>query len=220
MNNQIIEYRTKSGKVCYRFNVYIGKDESTGKSIQVRKRGYKSQKEANGTYLNVQLSINQGKYKPINQKKYKFKEVINLWVKIYQPSVKESTFATTLRIINDHVIRTLGDVYVDKLSIPLCQRVVNSWAKASPKTYKRYIRYASKALRYAVCLEIIAKNPMDYVVRPEVKLAPAKNNNFCSKDEINDFLVAAKIYGGEKAYTFFNLLAYTGLRRGVSTKVV
>ena len=46
MNNDIKEYTTPSGKKRYGFNLYVGVDETTGHSIQIRKQGYKSKKEA------------------------------------------------------------------------------------------------------------------------------------------------------------------------------
>lgn len=37
MNNDIKEYTTKGGKKRYKFNIYVCKDKTTGKSIQIRK---------------------------------------------------------------------------------------------------------------------------------------------------------------------------------------
>ena len=39
MNNDIKEYTTPSGKKRYGFNLYVGVDETTGHSIQIRKQG-------------------------------------------------------------------------------------------------------------------------------------------------------------------------------------
>ena len=64
MNNDIKEYTTPSGKKRYRFNLYVGVDETTGHSIQIRKQGYKSKKEAQEAYLNYQLKVIKGEYIP------------------------------------------------------------------------------------------------------------------------------------------------------------
>lgn len=54
---------------------------------------------------------------------------------------------------------------------------------------------------------------MKNVVRPKVKNVHKEFTNFYSKEELQRFLQYAKSYN-QKAYTFFRLLAYTGLRRG------
>lgn len=54
---------------------------------------------------------------------------------------------------------------------------------------------------------------MKNIVRPKVKNVHKEFTNFCSKEELQRFLQCAKSYN-QKAYTFFWLLAYTGLRRG------
>lgn len=37
MDNEIKEYTTPSGQSRYGFNIYVGKDEATGHTIQVKK---------------------------------------------------------------------------------------------------------------------------------------------------------------------------------------
>lgn len=209
----IIEYKTKTGKKRYKFSIYVGKDSSTGKSILIRKSSLKSLKEAREAYLKAELAIETGEYKPIHEKRLKLSELIEMWYKVYQPTVKESTFATTKRIVNEHVVKELGNIYLDKLSVIQCQKAVDKWFRDAPGTYKKYIFYTSDAIEYAIKLEIIDKNPMKNVVRPKVKNVHKEFTNFYSKEELQRFLQYAKSYN-QKAYTFFRLLAYTGLRRG------
>lgn len=209
----IIEYETKTGKKRYKFSLYAGKDTSTGRTLMVRKKGFKSLKEAREEYLKLQLAIDSGEYKPINERRFKLSEIINMWLKVYQPTVKESTFATTKRIVNAHVVKALGSIYIDKLSVIQCQKAVNKWFRDAPGTYKKYIFYCSDAIDYAIKLEIISKNPMKNIVRPKVKNVHKEFTNFYTKDELNRFLQCAQRYN-LKAFTLFRLLAYTGLRRG------
>lgn len=209
----IIEYETKTGKKRYKFSIYVGKDSSTGKSILIRKSSLKSLKEAREAYLKAELAIETGEYKPIHEKRLKLSELIEMWYKVYQPTVKESTFATTKRIVNEHVVKELGNIYLDKLSVIQCQKAVDKWFRDAPGTYKKYIFYTNDAIEYAIKLEIIDKNPMKNVVRPKVKNVHKEFTNFYSKEELQRFLQSAKSYN-QKAYTFFRLLAYTGLRRG------
>ncbi|WP_259337221.1 hypothetical protein [Lactobacillus bombicola] len=64
-----------------------------------RKKGFRSLKEAREGYLKLQLAIDNGEYKPINERRFKLSEIIEMWLKVYQPTVKESTFATTKRVV-------------------------------------------------------------------------------------------------------------------------
>lgn len=213
MNKDIEEYTTPAGKKRYRFNIYVGKDEKTGASIQIRKRGYKTRKEAEQAYLNYQVKISNGEYDPNSNSNVKFSKFIEDWLKVYQPTVKESTYATTLRIIDNHIKKDLGNYRLNKLTVAICQNAVNEWAKMSPKVFGRYARYTAKILDYAIKLELITSNPMKKVILPKVKREAKEFTNFYTKKELNDFLFWAKDYSF-RAYVFFKLLAYSGLRKG------
>ena len=49
MNNDIKQYLTKSGKKRFKFSIYLGKDALTGKSVMIRRKGFKSLQEAQET---------------------------------------------------------------------------------------------------------------------------------------------------------------------------
>lgn len=212
MNNDIKEYTTPSGNKCYKFTIYLGRDAKTGRPRQIRKQGYKTQNEAKKDFLKIQVQIANGEYSPEKQKRMKFKEVYSQWLNIYSNTVKESTLATTIRIVEAHVLPAIGKYYIDSITMLECQKAVNKWFKEAPRTYKRYIRYANQIFKYAMHLELIDSSPMDKVIRP--KQPPKKKYyEFYTKDELNQYLKTAHKYGIE-AYTLFFVLAYTGLRRG------
>lgn len=146
----IIRYETPSGKTRFKFSIYIGKDSKKGSSIQIRKAGYKSLKEAKNAYLNIQLQLVNGQYNKDANNKIKFVDLYQKWQKVYKPTVKESTFATTLRMLESHVIKDLGNYYLDKIRVIDCQQAVEKWFNESPKTYKRYVRYASRIFKYGI----------------------------------------------------------------------
>ena len=45
MNKNIKKYTTASGKTRYMFRLYIGKNELTGESDTIQKRGFKTEKD-------------------------------------------------------------------------------------------------------------------------------------------------------------------------------
>lgn len=212
MKNDIKEYTTPSGNKRYKFTIYLGRDARTGRPRQIRKQGYKTQNEAKKDFLKIQVQIANGEYSPEKQKRMKFKEVYSQWLNTYSNTVKESTLATTIRIVEAHVLPAIGKYYIDSITMLECQKAVNKWFKEAPRTYKRYIRYANQIFKYAMHLELIASSPMDKVIRP--KQPPKKKYyEFYTKDELNQYLKMASKYGIE-AYTLFFVLAFTGLRRG------
>lgn len=213
MNDEIKEYTTPSGKVRYRFTVYIGKDEATGNSKQIRKQGYKTKEEAEQAFLEYKLKVVNGDYKKEKQGHVKFSKFIAEWLPMYKPTVKESTYATTLRLIDNHIKKDLGNLYLDKISVERCQKIAVKWSEVSPKVFKRYVTYTAKILDYAVHLELIPSNPMKKIIMPKRKIEAKEFTNFYTKDELDKYLFWAKDYSF-KAFCFFRLMSFTGMRKG------
>lgn len=208
----IIKYQTASGKDRYKFIAYAGKDETTGKSIIIRKQGFKTLKEAKQAYLDVQQAILNGDYLPINQKRLTYKGLFELYLPLYAQTVKESTFYQFKRCIESKALPALGDVYLDKITPQLCQKAVNQWAKDTPGSFIRITIWASKVLKYAFQIGLIDSNPFDRVIKPK-KPAKKKKDNFYTKDELETFLNGARD-AGMMQYTLFRLLAFSGMRIG------
>lgn len=167
----IIKYQTASGKDRYKFIVYAGKDETTGKSIIIRKQGFKTLKEAKQAYLDVQQAILNGDYLPINQKRLTYKGLLELYLPLYAQTVKETSFYQFKRCMESKVLPVLGDVYLDKITPQLCQKAVNQWAKEYPVGFERVTIWVSKVLKYAFQIGLIDNNPFDRVIKPK---KPAK----------------------------------------------
>ena len=204
MNNDIKKYTTPSGKTRYKFSIYVCKNKSTGDSVQVRKRGYKTRKNAEKAYLGYQQDILDGEYNPNLDAHIKFNKLIDEWLPIYKPTVKESTYATTLRLIDNHIKKDLGKYYLDRLNVRICDKAVKKWFENSPKVFKRYATYTSKILDYAISLELIKSNPMRKVILPKRKKGHEVFDQFYSKKELDDFLFWAKDYSF-KAHAFFQV---------------
>ncbi|AZA24611.1 MAG: site-specific integrase [Lactobacillus delbrueckii subsp. lactis] len=208
----IIKYQTASGKDRYKFIVYAGKDETTGKSIIIRKQGFKTLKEAKQAYLDVQQAILNGDYLPINQKRLTYKGLLELYLPLYAQTVKETSFYQFKRCMESKVLPVLGDVYLDKITPQLCQKAVNQWAKEYPVGFERITIWVSKVLKYAFQIGLIDNNPFDRVIKPK-KPAKKKKDNFYTKNELESFLNGARDAGMMK-YTLFRLLAFSGMRIG------
>ena len=88
-------------------------------------------------------------------------------MKVYKHEVKESTFATTIRYFDDHILNILGNKYVDKITPQDCQNAVETWYKEAPRTFDRFKRYSSNVFQYGVDMELISRNPMNKVHMPK-----------------------------------------------------
>ena len=215
MDNDIKEYTTPKGEKRYKFLIYVGKDETTGHTIQIKKQGFKSKDEALEAYLNYKLKIVKGEYEPLNKKKLTFKQLFESWEKVYKTTVKESTYAVTMRYFNNHILSALGNIYIEKITVAECQKAVNEWFEEAPHTFDRFIHYASKVFKYGIDMELLTSNPMEKVIKPKLKERPQQYQEFYDKDELNKFLSCAKKCNF-RYFVYFRLLAYTGMRKGES----
>ncbi len=215
MDNDIKEYTTPKGEKRYKFLIYVGKDETTGHTIQIKKQGFKSKDEALEAYLNYKLKIVKGEYEPLKKKKLTFKQLFESWNKVYKPTVKESTYAVIMRYFNNHILSALGNIYIEKITVAECQKAVNEWFEEAPHTFDRFIHYASKVFKYGIDMELLTSNPMEKVIKPKLKERPQQYQEFYDKDELNKFLSCAKKCNF-RYFVYFRLLAYTGMRKGES----
>lgn len=205
---KIVEYSNSKGKL-YRFRVYAGIDATTGKKKYIKRSGFKTKAQAKKELVKLEYEIaNGGHFKPVEVRK--FRDVYDLWIEQYRLTVKESTAFNARRTFKK-ILPVLGAYYLDKLSIAICQREINNWAKNSPGTVKLIKVYASMVFEYAIKLGLTDKNPFKSIVIP--RLQKKEKVNFLDADQLREFLTLAQKQG-IKQYTAFRLLAYSGMRIG------
>ena len=215
MNEDIKKYTTPSGRIRYKFSIYVGKDATNGQSIQVRKKGLKSLEDAEKLYKDIQERIKNGEYSGYAESHYKISKFYELWLANYKRTVKESTWTNIDQYFNNHILKDLGNIYLDKLTPMQCQKVVNHWfTSCGYPTFKALCIYSKKMLDYAVQIDAIRKNPMRKIYEPKQKSIEHDFTDFYSKNELIHFLNVCKKNKPLKVYTMFHLLAYTGLRIG------
>lgn len=212
-NDAIKEYQSKSGHIRYRFFIYRGVDDEKGYPITIRRQGFKTYQDAEKEFQKIKNALINGTFSNID-KRYKVKEIYRMWFDQYKLTVKESTYVTTERIITKHILPSLGNVFLDHLSVVACQKAVNEWFEQAPKTFKRYIVYTNQILDYAERMELIKDNPMRKIIRPKRQYTAKEFTNFYSKEELIKFLECCKDNGNPQIYMFFRLLAFSGMRKG------
>lgn len=209
----ITSYTTKDGSKYYKFQLYVGKDPLTGKSIKTTRRKFKTKKEAQLALSRLQLEIDKGSFNKDVLETYQ--DVYEIWIEQYKNTVKESTFVKTKELFKLHILPTMGKYKLDKINVRICQKHVNEWFKGFVK-YRTIKAYASKVLDHAAMLEMISSNPMKNVTMPKKIDTPLEEKKIKSytKEELTQFLQGLKEGKNFKAYVFFRLLAFSGIRQG------
>lgn len=212
----IKSYQLKNKEKRYMFQIYVGVDPLTGKEIRTTRRGFKTKKEASLALARLRIEIDNGDYSS-NKKPETYHEMYDLWVKHYENTVEESTFVKTTRLFKNHILPALSLYKIDKMNVDICQSHVNDWAKKL-KNVRIVKSYASKVMDFAIKRDYIKTNPFSFVDIPrkmmKKKEFEKKFENFYSREELLRFLSCLKKEENYKAYTFFRLLAFSGMRKG------
>lgn len=211
---RIKRYTTPSGKERFKFAISAGVDQATGKSIMVRRQGFKTGKEAKHALADVLKAIAAGTYTPLSEKRLTYKEFYEeVFLPQYRREVRGSTYSLFRIHIEKHVLPVIGKVYLDKLSVFRCQQLVNRLADQM-MSYKEVITHASMVVEKAVQLEMLPKNPFKKVTLPRKKISTKKESNFYTKEELDKFLTTAEKTEGLNHFALLQLLADTGMRKG------
>lgn len=194
--------------------VFLGKDEVTGKKKYTTRRGFKTRKEALLCEAKIKTEIaNNGL---LNTDVTTFKEIYELWYEGYQHTIKESTL-----VVNSYVfkllLKKLETLQLRKITLPYCQKIINDYSKEfSLSTLKKIKIYGVMILEYAVKMKVIYSNPMKDVLLPKKKVDVNSNDAdlYYTKDELNHFLKLVDSTNDIKLSAMFRVLAYTGIRKG------
>lgn len=207
--NPAIKKYVSRGKTKYKFQVYLGQDES-GKSINTTRSGFDSYAQASAAFNRLKA---QG-LKAKAPKKATIEEVWSLWFDSYKGGVKESTASKTLTSYRVHIKPTFGDKRISSIKTAAVQLWANQLA-GQLVNYKVVIRLLGTLFEFAKRLDYCKGNPVKQIIMPKATSRPRRDvsTNYYSRDELQRFLQDAKEVGS-RTYVFFLLLATTGLRKG------
>lgn len=211
----IKEYINKrDNRKYYLVQLYLGKDELTGKIKKTTRRGFKTKKEALLCEAKIKTEIaNNGL---LNTDVTTFNEIFDLWFNGYKYTIKESTL-----VVNTYVFKLLLDrlanIQLKKITLPYCQKIISDYSKEfSISTLKKIKIYGSMIFAYAVKMNVIYSNPMKDVLLPKKQedITSSDEDLYYTKDELKQFLELVNDLNDIKLYAMFRVLAYTGIRKG------
>ncbi|MFT9256004.1 tyrosine-type recombinase/integrase [Liquorilactobacillus hordei] len=207
------KYKTSKGQF-WRFQVSY-EDPITGKRKQKGKGGFETKKEAKFCAEKLEDELSRGF---LRSDKMTFKDVFDLWFENYKLTTKESTWTTTKRNFDNHILPLLGNRRIIEISPAACQQIVNAWFNKPLKNYKRFLNNMRNIFEYAVQLKIITEDPTKAVIRPSAKHQKVKKRDvkgmYYTREELKNFLECLYDSDNYQGYTFFRSLAFTGMRKG------
>lgn len=209
---QIKSYKKKDGQTYYKFQTYLGIDDS-GKTVRAARQGFASKAEARKEAMRLKTAFQEDSYKKPTYET--FEEVFKLWYETrYIHEVRESTAVKTLELFNNHILKDLGRLRITAITPKKCEIAVAKWAKVQSKA-RAMKNYSSRVFDYAITsLGLMTYNPMDRVHVPKRKNSPKREINFYTKEELKVFLDCTKREINAMWHPFFRLLAFSGARRG------
>lgn len=206
------QYKKKNGEKLWMFTSYLGLDEN-GKQRNIMRRGFKTQREAKLALARIESGADEVAAK--KEVFHTYNEIYDLWIEEYKTTVKESTLYKTEQLFKNHILPAFGSRNIEQVKPLEVQNQMNKWHKEFVKS-SAIMNYAGLVFDYALRLQLITINPTKIIKKP-VKLKKVKSDdelNFYDKEELKEFLESLSKGNNFRAYAFFRLLAFTGIRKG------
>lgn len=214
---RIKEYTKKNGDKAYMFKLYLGIDPDTGKPIRTTRRGFRTQREARLAIADLEIN---GLPKPeigTELDSQTYEQIYDLWYEEYKTTVKASTLLKTERVFKNHIIPAFGNKPIQDIKPMDVQNQMNEWHKKLVRA-SMVMNYAGLVFDYAIRMQLISLNPTKVIKKPVRKksVTEDKDMNFYDKDELKKFMAVLENDNNFRAYVYFRLLAFTGMRKGES----
>lgn len=213
---RIKEYVKKNGEKAYMFKLYLGIDQDTKKPIRTTRRGFRTQREARLAIADLELN---GLSKPESEPQmiHTYEQIYNLWYEEYKTTVKASTLLKTERVFKNHILPAFGNKPIQDIKPMDAQNQMNVWHKKLVRA-SMVMNYAGLVFDYAIRMQLINMNPTKVIKKPVRKesVREDKDMNFYDKDELKKFMAALESNNNFRAFVYFRLLAFTGMRKGES----
>lgn len=192
----------------YRYRYY----DALGKRREKAKQGFPSEKDAYRGVLEIQTQIVNGHTKSVDNSSLTISEWMDIWFETHKSDWAVSSLVQRKNAIRYQIKPLLGNYRLADLDKSTYKReFLNVLAETyKPNSVKLFHRIFKIAINAAVDDEIIPRNRFSKIALADEEA----NENFYSAEELRKFLSVAEKIENITNYSFINLLAYTGLRRG------
>ncbi|HEP1220333.1 TPA: site-specific integrase [Streptococcus pyogenes] len=215
---KITEHKKKNGTIVYRASIYLGIDQMTGKRVKTSITG-RTRKEVNQKAKHAQFDfLSNGSTIKRKVVIKTFKELSHLWLETYKLTVKPQTYDATVTRLNRHIMPTLGNMKVDKITASDIQMLIN-------RLSKYYVNYTAvrsvirKVLQQGVLLGLIDYNSARDIILPRKRPNAKKKVKFIDPSDLKSFLEHLETSQHKRYNLYFDAVLYqlllsTGLRIG------
>lgn len=215
---KITEHKKKNGTIVYRASIYLGIDQMTGKRVKTSITG-RTRKEVNQKAKHAQFDfLSNGSTIKRKVVIKTFKELSHLWLETYKLTVKPQTYDATVTRLNRHIMPTLGNMKVDKITASDIQMLIN-------RLSKYYVNYTAvrsvirKVLQQGVLLGLIDYNSARDIILPRKQPNAKKKVKFIDPSDLKSFLEHLETSQHKRYNLYFDAVLYqlllsTGLRTG------
>ena len=212
----IKQYTKKNGEKAYMFQAYIGTHPKTKKPIRTTRRGFKTLREAKLAAADLELN-GLPIIEEVTIQKQTYADIYDQWHSEYKTTVKESTLLKTERMFKNHIIPAFGDMYIEEITPMIAQVQMYAWHEQLVRA-NMIMNYAGSVFDYAIRMQLITVNPTKVIKKPVRKkeVKEDKDLNFYDKEELKEFMSVLESSPNFRAYVYFRLLAFTGIRKGES----
>ena len=201
------------------YRAYAGKDPVTGKDKQASKSGFLTKKDAQLAAALFERQFHSGEY--VQPSAITFEALYNDWLKHYLSQGAKESSHRARRIALNHVVNEFGNTLIQKITKKDYQDMIDDLSSRYSANYVSSMHTsANMVFSYAYENKMIKEIPSKDVKLPKKKKTVADlekdsiNEKFLEKEELEEFLLAAKDEGLEGDLLTFAMLAYTGLRVG------
>lgn len=212
---KIQSYTKKDGSKAYMYKVYLGTDPITGKEKRTTRRNFRTKKEAELSLSKLLLDVEKNGLHEKNSNIKTFKNLYELWFEQHSKDIKATTIQRIEAHFENHILPKFSRMNLTKITPLYCQHCVNEWAE-NLATYKQLKVYTGKVFKYGILIGVIESNPMERTITPKQrnKLVKQESDSFYTKAELKQFFKCLEQLDDKRAYAFFRVLAFLGLRKG------
>ncbi|MGM0214298.1 site-specific integrase [Enterococcus sp. AZ109] len=211
----IKSYAKKDGTKAYLFQAYLGVDPVTGKEKRTTRRNFSTKKEAQLALAKLLVETEKNGLSEKSNKITTFKPLYELWFEQHKKDIKATTEQRIQIYFDNHILKKFGNMRLTRITPMYCQKVLNEWAD-NFVTYKQMRIYVSKVFKYGILIGAMDDNPMERTIIPKRKIDTNKEetDSYYTKEELKEFFSCLEKLNDKRAYTFFRVLAFVGLRKG------
>ncbi|EJR99156.1 tyrosine-type recombinase/integrase [Bacillus mycoides] len=206
-------FNTKNEKLwMYRHKYY----DNIGKRKEKKKSGFKTEKAALKSLLEVKVATLRGESKQVEHDQLTIGEWLDTWYSTHKNSWKPTSRAQREMAIRLQMKPLLGRYKLQTLDRTTYKReFLNVLEKKyKPSTVHLFHTLFKIAINAAVEDEILSRNRFTKIKLSNQETVQEEKNNYFTPEQLVEFLAIAKREENTTNYTFLLTVAYTGIRRG------